>query len=137
MPKDESRDLYRFLHFIDDWDEEEGVEWDDIYLDEKHTYPELSWHHRKFGDAEDAFNNRWKECVTFGKWLTLDESRVVEWYHNPITCGPEPKPIRTGAMIHSLCVTKRSLALYKVHVSVYGGKSDKYLLQTSTHTGKV
>ena len=26
IPKDESRDLYRCLHFTDDWDEEEGVE---------------------------------------------------------------------------------------------------------------
>ena len=60
MPKDESRDLYRFLHFTDDWDEEEGVEWDDIYLDENHTSPELARHRRKFGDVEDAFNNRWK-----------------------------------------------------------------------------
>ena len=37
MPKDAFRDLYRCLYFTDNWDEEEGVEWDDIYLDENHT----------------------------------------------------------------------------------------------------
>ena len=30
MPKDAFRDLYRCLHFTDDWDEEESVEWDYI-----------------------------------------------------------------------------------------------------------
>ena len=102
MPKDAFRDLYRCLHFTDDWDEEDGVEWNDIYLDENHTFPELAWHLRKFGDVEDAFNNRWKECVTFGKWLTFEESRVGGWYHIPLICGPEPKPIHTGATINSL-----------------------------------
>ena len=82
-------------------------------------------------------NNRWKECVTFGKWITFDESRVDGWYHSPITCGTETNSIRTGAMIHSLCVTKGPLASYKVHVLVYGGKSDEDLSQTSTHTGTV
>ena len=102
IPNNAFRDLYLCLHFTDDWYEEEGVEWDDIYLDEKHTSPELAHLRRIFGDVEDAFNNRWKECVTFGKWLTFDDSRVAGWYHSPITCGPEPKPICTGATIHSL-----------------------------------
>ena len=96
IPKDALRYLYRCLHYTDDWDEEEGVEWYDIYLDEKHTSPELARHHCKFGDVEYSFNNRWNDCVTFGKWLTFDESRVAGWYHIPITCGPEPNPIRTG-----------------------------------------
>jgi hypothetical protein len=43
-----------------------------------------------------------------GKWVTVDESRVAGWYHSCITIGPEPKPIRTGATIHSLCVTHGS-----------------------------
>ena len=130
-------DLYCCLHFTDDWGEEEGVEWDDIYLDVNHTSPELARHHRKLGDVEDAFNNWWKEWLTFGKWLTFGESRLAGWYHSPITCGPEPKPIRTGETIHAIYVTKGTLASYKVHVHVYGGKSDKDLLQTSTHTGTV
>ena len=120
-----------------DWDEEEGVEWDDIYLDENYTSPDLEQHRRKFGDVKDAFNKKWKECVTFGKWLTFNEIRVAGWYHSPITCGPEPKSIRTVAMIHSLCVKKGPLASYKVHVRVYGVKSDEELSQSSTHTGTV
>ena len=38
-PKNAFRDLYLCLHFTDNWNEEEGVEWGDIYLDEKHTSP--------------------------------------------------------------------------------------------------
>ena len=60
MPKDAFQDLYHCLHFTDDWDEEEGVEWDDIYLDEKHTSLELARHSHKLRDVEDAFNNQWK-----------------------------------------------------------------------------
>ena len=33
ITKDAFQDLYRCLHFTDYWDDEEGVEWDDIYLD--------------------------------------------------------------------------------------------------------
>ena len=62
---------------------------------------------------------------------------MAVWYHSPITFGLEPKPIRNGAKINSICITKVPLALYKVYVRVYGGKSDKDLSQTSTHTGKV
>ena len=105
MPKVSFRDLYRCIHFTDDWGEEEGDESNNIYLDENHTSSELAWHHRKFGDVEDAFNNRWKECVTFGKWITFDESRVDGWYHSPITCGPEPNTICTVATIHSIYAT--------------------------------
>ena len=67
----------------------------------------------------------------------FDESRVAGRYHTPINFGPDPKPILTGATIHSLYITKGTLALYKVHVRVYGDKSDEDLLQTSTHTGTV
>jgi hypothetical protein len=41
-----------------------------------------------------------------------------------MTLGPEPKPIRTGATLHSLCVSYGDLATYKLFVRVYGGKSD-------------
>ena len=37
ITKDAFQYLYRCLHFTEDWDDEEGVEWDDIYLDENHT----------------------------------------------------------------------------------------------------
>jgi hypothetical protein len=84
---------------------------------------------------EDGFNIRWKECVEFGKWLTFDKSRVAGWYHSSITQGPDQKPIRTGATIHSLVITLGDLALYKVHVQVFGGKTDGDLGKTNDNTG--
>ena len=41
--------------------------------------------------------------------------------------GMEPKPIHTGATIHTLYVTKGPLVTYKLHCRVYGGKSDEGL----------
>ena len=41
-----------------------------------------------------------------------------------ITCWPEPKPIRTGATLHSLCITKGRLDKFKLHARVYGGAKD-------------
>ena len=116
MPKNASEDIYSCLHFNNDWDD--GEEWeDDTYTDRKTSSPDGTAHHRqKFSMFEDSFNIRWKECVEFGKWLTFDESRVAGWYHSPITQGPDQKPIRTGATIHSLAITLGDLALYKVHV---------------------
>ena len=73
---------------------------------------------------EDGFNRRWKEVVNFGRWITADERRVAGWYKLAITIGPEPKPIRTGATMHSICVTKGDLASFKLHCRVYGGKTN-------------
>ena len=75
--------------------------------------------------------------VNYGKWLTADESRVAGWYHSPITQGPEPKPIRTGATLHSLCVTKGRLATYKLFVRVFGGKHDADLNRRHPYTSSV
>jgi hypothetical protein len=83
---------------------------------------------------EDGFNIRWKECIEFGKWLTFNESRVAGWYHSPITQGPNPKPIWTGATTHSLAITHGDLALYKVHVRVFGGKMYGDLGKTKDNT---
>jgi hypothetical protein len=47
--------------------------------------------------------------------------------HSPITQGPDPKPIHTGATIHSLANTHGNLASYKVHVRVFSGAMDKDL----------
>jgi hypothetical protein len=44
---------------------------------------------------------RWQACVNPGKWITTDESRVAGWYHSVMTIGPDPKPIRTGATLHT------------------------------------
>ncbi|KAL7525224.1 hypothetical protein ACHAWF_001263 [Thalassiosira exigua] len=41
-----------------------------------------------------------------------------------MTQGPEPKPIRTGATLHTLCVTDGDLSTYKLFARAYGGKTD-------------
>jgi hypothetical protein len=76
---------------------------------------------------EDAYNRRWQEMVKLGKWVTADESRCAGWYPSPSIIGPEPKPIRTGATLHTLCVTKGPLRTYKLYVRMYGGKTDNDL----------
>ena len=45
-------------------------------------------------------------------------------------CGPEPKPIQTGATLHTLCVTHGPLSTYKVYARVYGGAKDEDLSNT-------
>ena len=62
---------------------------------------------------------------------------MAGWYHSPMTIGPEPKPIRTGATLHSLCITFGILASYKLHVRAYGGASDEDLGNRCIHTGTV
>ncbi|KAL7536120.1 hypothetical protein ACHAXR_006945 [Thalassiosira sp. AJA248-18] len=130
MPKDAYIDLYRCMHFSDDdWDEEDSeVPWENVYADKKYQpSPEVERHRRKYEHIEDGFNRRWKECVNFGRWITADESRVAGWYKSGITIGPEPKPIRTGATIHSICVTHGDLKTFRLHCRVYGGKHDEGL----------
>jgi hypothetical protein len=64
------------------------------------------------------------------KWITTDERRVAGWYHSVMTIGPEPEPIRTGATLHTVCITNGLLHTYKLFARVYGGKSDE---DTNTH----
>ena len=107
----------------------------DTYADRIMCSPDGTAHHRrKFSMFKDGFNTRWKECVEFGKWLTFDESRVAGWYHSPITQEPDPMPIRTGATIHSLAITHGNLASYKVHIQVFGGKTDGDLGKENDNT---
>ena len=63
--------------------------------------------------------------MTYGLHITFDESRVAGWYKSSITIGPEPKPIRTGATLHSMCFTFGPLSTYKLHVRAYGGREDE------------
>ncbi len=56
--------------------------------------------------------------------MTHDESRIAGWYKKEITCGPEPKPIRTGATLHSLAVSFGLLAGDKLHARTLGRKND-------------
>jgi hypothetical protein len=125
MPLAAFMDMHRCLHFADDWEEDADTDWEDVYLDEKVEATPTAKHRVKFGMVEDAFNKRWKELVTFGVHITFDESRVAGWYKSSITIGPEPKPIRTGATLHSMCVTFGPLATYKLHVRAYGGREDE------------
>jgi hypothetical protein len=124
---DAFRDMYRCMHFNDDFDEESPDEWSDVNFDKKHSSPATARHRKKNSDVEDAICQRWKEYVNFGMWVTFDESHVAGWYNSAMTIGPEPKPIWMGATIHSLCVSKGNLAGYKLHARTYGGASDESL----------
>jgi hypothetical protein len=96
-----------------DWDLEDNGVWDDIYNDPKVVAdPSTATHRLKHGQLEDGYNKRWQAIVNFGKWITTDESRVAGWYHSVMTIGPEPKLIRTGATLHTVCVTDGPLSTY-------------------------
>ncbi|KAL3782167.1 hypothetical protein ACHAW5_001449, partial [Stephanodiscus triporus] len=75
-------------------------------------------------------------CVTAGKALTHDESRIAGWYKNEITCGPEPKPIRTGATLHSLAVSFGILAGYKLHARRYITMDSAYMGDIMAQVGR-
>ena len=57
----------------------------------------------------------------------MDKSRLNGWYHSMMTMGPEPKPVCTGATIHTVCVTEGPLATFKLVVRVYGGQTNSDL----------
>ena len=75
--------------------------------------------------VKDAFNTRWNELVTYGLHIAFERSSVVGWYKSSVTIGPKPKYIRTGATLHSVCVTFGPLATHKLHVHVCGGREDE------------
>jgi hypothetical protein len=51
-----------------------------------------------------------------------------------MTIGPEPKPIRTGATLHTVCVTDGDLSTYKLFARTYGGKKDEDIDVHNEHT---
>jgi hypothetical protein len=51
-----------------------------------------------------------------------------------MTIGPEPKPIQTGATLHTACITNGPLHTYKLFARVYGGKSDQDINIHNEHT---
>jgi hypothetical protein len=51
-----------------------------------------------------------------------------------MTIGPEPKPIRTGATLHTVCITNGPLHTYKLFARVYGGKGDEDINVHNEHT---
>jgi hypothetical protein len=51
------RELTRCLHYTDDWDEEEDVEWETLYTDPKvEAQDGTAQHRKKFSMVEDALN---------------------------------------------------------------------------------
>ena len=94
MPKGALYDMARCMHFCDDWELDNGLQWQEIYLDKKNPSLEGTARHcLKFAIVEDAFNEAWILHIKFGECLTFDESHTVGWYHGCIRIGPEPKPI--------------------------------------------
>ena len=69
----------------------------------------------------------------------MDESCVAGWYKSMMTCGPEPKPkpIRTGATLHTLCITNGPLSTFKLHARVYGGAKDDNLNGIHSNTSNL
>jgi hypothetical protein len=76
----------------------------------------------------------WQFIVNPGKWITTDESRVAGWYHSVMTIRPEPKPIQTGATLHTVCITEGPLSTYKFIARVYGGKGNEDINVHNEHT---
>ena len=151
MPQDMFRDLHRLIHFVDDFGEEyvdgqgrvhkpppallEGEDWSDVYNYEQILADEGTTRHRmKFSHLEEAYNRWWRKCVNVGKWLCMDESRLKGWLKSCMTLGPDPKPIRTGATQHTVCIAEGELSMYKVFARVYGGKADMELKKTNDYT---
>mmetsp|Transcript_2847 Transcript_2847/g.5763 ORF Transcript_2847/g.5763 Transcript_2847/m.5763 type:complete len:366 (+) Transcript_2847:358-1455(+) len=113
------------MHFSDDWDDNG---WDSFLHSTKEGPKDgTAQHQKKHGQLEDAYNKRWQSIVNFGRWVTGDKSRLAGWYHSVMKIEPEPKPIRTGMTLHSLCVTHGPLRTYKLFVRAYGGRSDEDL----------
>lgn len=118
---DQVRDLSRCLRFADNWDH---TICPDAREEPRHGTP---FHRRKFSVLEDAHCGRWQDLVDFGKWITADESRIAGWCESSTTIGPEPKPVRTGATLHTLCISKGSLQSCELCAWTHGGKSDAEL----------
>jgi hypothetical protein len=76
-PCDAFYDLIRYMHFVDDWEDEKGDEWGNTYGDVKIDTPaDVAHHCCKFAIVEDAFKARWKTAMIFGWRLTMDESQT-------------------------------------------------------------
>ena len=88
MPVVAFQDINRCLHFADDWAEEDGEDWDDIYLDDKYKSRSTAKHCNKFGIVEGAHNVRWKEVIIHDKDVTYDKIRVAGWYPGGLTKRP-------------------------------------------------
>jgi len=123
MPQNAFKDMCQCMHFADDW-EVDDERWAATYSGMKEESAEdTANHRRKSAVLKDAYNKRWQAIVKFGIWVTADKSRVAGWYHSVMTVGPEPKSIRMGATLHTLCATHGPLRTFKLFVRAYGGTS--------------
>jgi hypothetical protein len=52
-----------------------------------------------------------------------------------MSIGPEPKPIQTGATLHTVCITNGPLHTCKLFARVYVGKSDQDINTHNEHNG--
>ena len=82
LPKGAMFDMSRCMHFTDDWELEteldlQDLNWEDVYLDEKHSSPEGTANHRlKYAIVEDAFNEAWTAHISFGRTSPLTRAGV-------------------------------------------------------------
>jgi hypothetical protein len=135
MTKNALEDLNTCLHYSDDWDLMGDSDWDDTYDDPQVAAdPSTATHRLKHVILEDGYNKRWQAILNPGRWTTTDDSQVAGWYHSVMTIGPEPKPIRTGATLHTVCITNGSLSTYKLFARVYGGKGNQDINVHHEHT---
>ena len=126
------------MHFVDDWEADSDIEWDEYFMNPKvEGDGTIATHRTNFSLVEDGWNSWWQEIVNFGKWLTMDESRVAGCYKSMMTCGPEPRPICTGATLYTLCITHGPLATFKLHARVYGGVKDDNLNRIHNNTSNL
>jgi hypothetical protein len=63
----------------------------------------------------------------------MDKSRMPGWYKGPITQWPEPKPVCSGTMMHTDCVTDGPLTTYKLHARTFVGKIDGSSASSGQH----
>ena len=94
--------------FFNDCGDKREVGWDSLYsTGDTRAVPKpgVADYQQKLSRLEDACTERWQSNLKFGRWVTADESRGTGWYSSTMTIETEPKPVQTGAIIHSLCVS--------------------------------
>ena len=113
IAQDTYKDLYQYMHSVDDWEANLDEEWEEFFT-KVVVNDTTAAHQSKFGIIEDGFTSQWQEIINFGRWLTADESQVAGWYKSQITYGPGPKLIYNGVTLHTLYVTHSPLSTYKL-----------------------
>ena len=102
MPKLAFLGIHWCLHFSNDCEKDATHDWEDTYLDTQCMSPETAKHRAKFGTVEDVHNARWKDIIVVAQRLTFEKTCCAGWYHSYMTIGPNPKPIQTVVLLHSM-----------------------------------